>query len=130
MAYMLLSDYKKASLDFDRAIVFNEKDGELYYLSGNSYYQLGENVIAVATVLPSEFDLERFIDYDLQFDKSFLQPVKNILDVIGWKSENMSSLESFFGHLKGNLNVHRGLSLANRKNFLKWYLYYKNQSNK
>ena len=58
---------------------------------------LGENVIAIATVLPKEFDLERFIDYDLQFDKSFLQPIKNILDVIGWKSENISSLESFFG---------------------------------
>lgn len=41
-----------------------------------------------------------------------------------------NSLESFFGHLKGNLNVHRGLSFANRKNFLKWYLYYKNQNNK
>jgi len=58
---------------------------------------LGENVIAIATVLPSEFGLEKYIDYDLQFDKSFLQPIKNILDVIGWKSENMSSLESFFG---------------------------------
>jgi DNA polymerase elongation subunit (family B) len=58
---------------------------------------LGENVIAIATVLPTEFDLERFIDYDLQFDKSFLQPIKNILDAIGWKSENISSLESFFG---------------------------------
>ena len=58
---------------------------------------LGENVIAIATVLPKEFDLERFIDYDLQFDKSFLQPIKNILDAIGWKSENISSLESFFG---------------------------------
>ena len=57
---------------------------------------LGENVIAIATVLPSEFDLERFIDYDLQFDKSFLQPCKNILDAIGWKAENISSLESFF----------------------------------
>jgi len=41
-----------------------------------------------------------------------------------------NSLESFFGHLKGNLNVHRGLSLKNRKNFLKWYLYYKNQISK
>jgi hypothetical protein len=40
-----------------------------------------------------------------------------------------NSIESFFGHLKGNLNIHRGLSLANRKNFLKWYLYYKNQRN-
>ena len=58
---------------------------------------LGENVIAIATVLPSEFGLEKYIDYDLQFDKSFLQPIKNILDVIGWKAEHVSSLESFFG---------------------------------
>ncbi len=58
---------------------------------------LGENVIAIATVLPSEFGLEKYIDYDLQFDKSFLQPIKNILDAIGWKSENISTLESFFG---------------------------------
>ena len=57
---------------------------------------LGENVIAIATVLPSEFGLEKYIDYDLQFDKAFLQPIKNILDAIGWKSENISSLESFF----------------------------------
>jgi DNA polymerase elongation subunit (family B) len=58
---------------------------------------LGENVIAIATVLPKEFDLEKYIDYDLQFDKAFLQPCKNILDAIGWKSENISTLESFFG---------------------------------
>jgi len=58
---------------------------------------LGENVIAISTVLPSEFGLEKYIDYDMQFDKAFLQPIKNILDVIGWKSENISTLESFFG---------------------------------
>ena len=54
-------------------------------------------MIAIATILPSEFGLEKYIDYDLQFDKSFLQPIKNILDAINWKSENISTLESFFG---------------------------------
>ena len=55
-----------------------------------------ENVISVSTHLPKEFELEQYIDYDLQFDKSFLQPIKNILDVIGWKTEKRGSLESFF----------------------------------
>ncbi|WP_424959246.1 MULTISPECIES: IS256 family transposase, variant Zn-binding type [Flavobacterium] len=41
-----------------------------------------------------------------------------------------NALESFFGHLKDNLNIHRGLSIKNRKNFLRWYLYYKNQIEK
>jgi len=58
--------------------------------------RIGENVIAVLSVLPKEFNLEKYIDYDTQFDKSFLQPVKNILNAIGWKSENTGSLESFF----------------------------------
>lgn len=44
--------------------------------------------------------------------------------------KSTNGLESFFGHLKGNLNVHRGLSLTHRKNFIKWYLYFKNTSNK
>jgi len=58
--------------------------------------RIGENVIAVSSVLPKEFNLEKYIDYDTQFDKSFLQPIKNILNAIGWKSENTGSLESFF----------------------------------
>ena len=57
---------------------------------------IGENVIAISSVLPQEFKLEKYIDYDTQFDKSFLQPVKNILNAIGWKHENVGSLESFF----------------------------------
>lgn len=38
-----------------------------------------------------------------------------------------NGLESFFGHLKGHLNVHRGLSEKHRKQFIRWYLYFKNK---
>ncbi len=41
------------------------------------------------------------------------------------KSSN--SIESFFGHMKGHLNIHRGLSYKHRKQFIKWYLYFKNK---
>jgi hypothetical protein len=41
--------------------------------------------------------------------------------------KSTNGLESFFGHLKTNLKVHRGLSNQNRKSFLRWYLYFKNQ---
>lgn len=40
-----------------------------------------------------------------------------------------NGLESFFGHLKGNLNIHRGLSPAHRKEFILWYLLLKNKQN-
>jgi len=37
-----------------------------------------------------------------------------------------NGLESFFGHLKDNLSIHRGLSKSHKKSFIKWYLYFKN----
>jgi DNA polymerase elongation subunit (family B) len=54
------------------------------------------NIIAFPVVLPKELDLHRFIDYDVQFEKAFLEPLKIILNAIGWKTEKTSSLEDFF----------------------------------
>ena len=42
--------------------------------------------------------------------------------------KSTNALESFFGHLKDNLSVHRGLTYRNRKNFIKWYMYLRNES--
>ncbi|MFN8432369.1 MAG: transposase [Spirosomataceae bacterium] len=41
--------------------------------------------------------------------------------------KSTNALESFFGHLKDNLSIHRGLTIENRKNFIKWYLHLRNQ---
>jgi DNA polymerase elongation subunit (family B) len=57
---------------------------------------LGEHVISTPGTLPPEFDLDQMVDYDTQFEKAFLDPIKNILDVIGWKTERRNTLESFF----------------------------------
>lgn len=46
--------------------------------------------------IPEEFDLNKYIDYNTQFEKAFLDPLKIILDSIGWKTEKTSSLEDFF----------------------------------
>jgi DNA polymerase elongation subunit (family B) len=55
-----------------------------------------ENVISFIQDFPKELNLDKYIDYDLQFEKSFLEPLKNILDSVGWRVEKTSSLESFF----------------------------------
>jgi len=55
-----------------------------------------DTVISYPARLPKEFDIDKFIDYDTQFDKTFLEPIKVILDCIGWKTEKQSSLEDFF----------------------------------
>lgn len=56
-----------------------------------------DTVISYPGRLPVEFGLQEFIDYDMQFDKAFLEPIKVILDCMNWTTEEVSSLESFFG---------------------------------
>ena len=48
------------------------------------------------TTLPKEFNLEDYIDYDRQFEKSFLDPMKGILEKIGWDYEKKSTIMDFF----------------------------------
>ena len=57
---------------------------------------INENVISFIQDFPKELNLDRYIDYDLQFEKSFVEPLKSILDSIGWKVEKVSNLEMFF----------------------------------
>ena len=53
-------------------------------------------VISYPGRIPKEFNLNEYIDYDTQFEKAFLEPVKVILDCMGWQAEKRSTLDSFF----------------------------------
>jgi transposase-like protein len=44
--------------------------------------------------------------------------------------KSTNCVESFFGHLKNNLSIHRGMSYSHRKAFVQWYLNFKNQDRK
>ena len=55
-----------------------------------------DTVISYPVRLPKEFGLHDYIDYDMQFDKAYLEPVKIILGCIGWNHEKVSSLDGFF----------------------------------
>ena len=74
------------------------QDGEkikfVYLKTPNKF---GENVVSFISTFPKEFGLDKQVDYELQFEKSFLDPIKVILDTIGWKSEKVASLEFLFG---------------------------------
>jgi DNA polymerase elongation subunit (family B) len=56
-----------------------------------------ENVMAFPEVIPEEFKLTPYIDYDRQFEKTYVEPLKLILDAIGWSPEPRASLDEFFG---------------------------------
>ena len=58
---------------------------------------LKDSVISFPIRLPKEFGLQQYIDYETQFEKAFIEPMKIILDCINWKIEKENSIESFFG---------------------------------
>jgi DNA polymerase elongation subunit (family B) len=56
----------------------------------------GQNVLSIISTLPKQFDMDKYINYDMQFEKAFLEPIRVVLDKIGWKAEHVATLEDFF----------------------------------
>jgi len=56
-----------------------------------------EDVISFIQEFPRELNLDKYVDYELQFEKSFVAPLKSILDAIGWNVEKTVNLDLFFG---------------------------------
>jgi len=55
-----------------------------------------DTVISYPSRLPKEFELDKYIDYNMQFEKTFLEPIRTILECIDWSTEPQSTLEDFF----------------------------------
>tara|TARA_R100001082_G_scaffold55033_1_gene30250 strand:- start:168 stop:647 length:480 start_codon:yes stop_codon:yes gene_type:complete len=86
---------KQKKLDNKYSIINNGEKIKFCYLKKPNTIQ--ENVISFISDFPTELQLDKYIDYDLQFEKAFLEPVKVILDAIGWNVEKTVNLELFFG---------------------------------
>ena len=85
---------KKNKLDKKYSLISNGEKIKFIYLKKPNIIQ--ENVVSFIQDFPTELNLDKYIDYDLQFEKSFLEPLKAILDAIGWNVEKTVNLELFF----------------------------------
>ena len=92
---LLFNHYVKAKkIDNKYSLIGNGEKVKFLYLKKPNVIQ--ENVISFIQDFPRELGLEKYIDYDLQFDKSFVEPLKAILDAIEWNVEKTVNLELFF----------------------------------
>ena len=85
---------KKKQIDHKYASINNGEKIKFCYLKTPNW--MHENVISFIQDFPTELDLDKHVDYELQFSKSFIEPIKVILDCIGWETERKNTLESFF----------------------------------
>ena len=92
---LLFNHYiKENKLTKKYSLIGNGEKVKFLYLKKPNIIQ--ENVISFIQDFPTELGLDKYIDYDLQFEKSFVEPLKAILDAIGWSVEKTVNLELFF----------------------------------
>jgi DNA polymerase elongation subunit (family B) len=88
----LLKDHKLLG---DYPIIQDGEKIKFAYLKKQN--TVGGEVIAIPNQLPSEFKLQEYIDYDKQFEKSFIEPMSSVMNAVGWQTEHISDLSDFFG---------------------------------
>ena len=92
---LLFNHYvKDKKLTNKYSLIGNGEKVKFIYLKKPNIIQ--ENVISFIQDFPKELGLDKYIDYELQFEKSFVEPLKSILDSIGWSVEKTVNLELFF----------------------------------
>ena len=93
---LLYNNYlSKYNIDKKYPVITNGEKVKFCYLKMPNV--INENVISFVNALPKEFELEPYIDYETQFNKSFVEPLGVILNKIGWTTEPVSTLNEFFG---------------------------------
>ncbi len=92
---LLYNDYLVKKNLFKKYEFIDEGD-KIKYVYLKLPNPLKDKVIAFPSKLPKEFGLEKHIDWDLQFQKTFLDPLEIILNAIGWKSQRVGSLDAWF----------------------------------
>jgi DNA polymerase elongation subunit (family B) len=110
--YMVGNNYKRGcpmhvrgSILYNKALKENKLENRYQLIRGGDKIKIvylsipnpiKENVISFPNVLPKELNVDKYIDYNTQFEKVFLGPIESILEAIGWRSKKVASLESFF----------------------------------
>jgi DNA polymerase elongation subunit (family B) len=92
---LLFNHYiKEKNLTNKYSLIGNGEKIKFIYLKKPNIIR--ENIISFIQDFPTELGLDKYIDYELQFEKSFLEPLKSILDAIGWNVEKTVNLDLFF----------------------------------
>lgn len=85
---------KRLGLDTKYPLIHDGEKIKFVYLKKPNHFH--EDVIAFPAKLPVEFNLEKYIDKETQFEKTFLKPLEGISSAIKWHTSEQPSLDSLF----------------------------------
>ena len=85
---------KKHKLDSKYELI--QEGDKIKFLYLKEPNTLKENCISFITKIPTEFNIHRYVDYDLMFEKAFLDPMNTIVQALGWQTEKVHTLEDLF----------------------------------
>jgi DNA polymerase elongation subunit (family B) len=92
---LLYNHYLKKNRLTSRYEMIQEGD-KIKFLYLKEPNTLRENCISFNTVIPPEFNIHRYVDYELMFQRAFLDPMDTIVKSIGWDTEERNTLEDLF----------------------------------
>ena len=85
---------KKKNIDMYYSDIKDGSKAKYIFLTPDN--KTKENVIAFPNKLPKELDLHAKVDYNIQLERSFLSPLKIMLEPTGWNYEKKANLMDIF----------------------------------
>lgn len=92
----LLYNHHIKAKKLDKKYELIKEGDKIKYLYLKEPNPIKENSIAFTGGLPKELDLHKYVDYHTMFDKSFLEPMRTILDCLGWSTNKIATLDDLF----------------------------------
>lgn len=96
----------RASINFNRIMKQNKLNKKYNLISSGDKIKfcymkmpnpMMQDIFAVLEFLPKELKFEEYIDYEKQFEKAFIDPIKPLMSTKNWNTKKIDTLESFFG---------------------------------
>lgn len=83
----LIASDKKLTALYD--VIHNDSKMKYIYVKTNHIFT--ENVIGFSEVLPKEFNMEKNVNKELQFEKTFISPLTSMFEVFNWQFPNLTN---------------------------------------
>lgn len=136
MARSLITQYPRSQAGYELRFIVNQlhkintSNDKLYWMQNFHDWNLKHNTFLQEKTIDSNVYRERYKHTMIRRARYLiLRALPNMFHFIDDPliPRSTNALESFFGHLKDNLSIHRGLTKEHRKNFIRWYLYLRNK---